>query len=777
MIGAFVTGSQTEVHKMRMLKEALKFLFKISIFSFIIFGVIFYIKTPKYNLKLLSYHYKAQFVTSINQDKKFIFITSNNGIQKKVNVNYLIKSPYILNIKYQTIKSLKHYLLLSFVIPLLFPLFFWFQGRKKGVKKTLRGATKVSQSILIKLVKKYNDKALKRRRFYILEIIRKIKCFILKQEYKKPSYKPYKIANALEYPATTENQHTFITGGSGTGKTVLLSGIIDQIKQNGDIAIIYDKMGSFIPYFYNEEKDIILNPFDKRSKNWSIFNEIRKGKEESDLRTIASSIIAKNKMGDNFWIEQAQNLFIAICLELIKLDKKDNSILADYILRKDFKELKELLKHSDVRQMFESDEQIKMTQSIRSTLASNTHFLKILKEREEPQEELFSIRKFIEEGMREEHQNNTNKIEVKRGIVNDNNINRGKNKNKKEQEEIKDKFLFLSSRSDVHETLQPLLTCQLDIAINTLLSLKKQNDKNIWIIIDELPSINQIPMLDSGLAQARQFGGRFILSMQLISQLEDIYGDRKSNTMSGNCKTRIIFASPDVKTSRWSSESLGRRETDEIKESMTFGANEIRDGVGLTSNVKIEELVMPSEIQSLPNLSFYIKLPFHFPISKIKIKPKKRDVIAEGFLEEEFDEKSSSLSELKGQDTEANTVKTNLNNKEDINTIQIQKKGDVGDNLNSIKDIKDTQLKTQREESNLNSYATNKDAEDNNIQLPKQDARIDSINNANNEDDNSDIITNNIQENDTLKDTKTNITKEDIVNKRLIRKRKLNKND
>jgi type IV conjugative transfer system coupling protein TraD len=606
MMGSFITGSQTEAHKLRMFKEAIKFLFRIACCSVVIFVIFFFYNTPKYELKVTLYYYQADFLKSFKKNTDLMEIVDSKGVKKKVQIGFVLKNPEVIKIKNTVTNKLTSFIGYSLFVPVLLPFWFWFQGKRRSAKRTLRGIEKVDFKILLKLVREYNDKILRRKLWKILEFFRYLKCKVCKQEFKQIKYEPYIIANNIEYPAFTEHQHTFITGGSGTGKTVLLSSLIDQIKNNGDIAIIYDKMGSFIPYFYEEGKDIILNPFDERGVKWSVFSEIRQGKEETDLRSIASGLIPKNKNGDNYWNEQAQNLFIETCKELIKLGKANNETLAEFVLKKGFYELREFFKDSDVKQMFENDEQMKTTQSIRSTLVAYTHFLKILKPAQE-EDKTFSIRKFIEEGVSETTQNGG-------------------------------KFLFLSSRSDVHDTLQPLLTCQIDIVINTLLSLKQQKEKNIWIIIDELPSINPIPTLDAGLSQARQFGGSFVLSMQLISQLRDIYGDRKADTMSGNCKTRIVFASPDVNTAKWTAESLGRKEVDEVKEGMTFGANEVRDGVSLSRNNKIEELVIPSEIQMLPNLCFYLRLPFHFPISKINIKPKQRKIIAEGFFESRIED-------------------------------------------------------------------------------------------------------------------------------------------
>jgi type IV conjugative transfer system coupling protein TraD len=648
MFSSFITGSQTEAHKFRMFKEAVKFLIRIFFTSSIISISIAFYKIKSYDLKVWFYYHQASLMKDLSKSET-ISIINNTGKKVIVPIRYVLTNKDALKVKKQVDSDIIYALKLGLVLPIFLPFWFWYQGKRRSRNKILRGITISSPKIVSKLISKYNDKILQRKLWKILVFIKKIRSKIFKYSFKNLEYKPYIIASNIEYPAFTEHQHTFITGGSGTGKTVFLSSIIDQIKERGDIAIIYDKMGSFIPFYYEEGKDIILNPYDKRAKNWSIFNEVRIGKEEIDLRNIASSLIPNIKSGDNFWNENARNLFIEISKELRRQNKGNNKDLAEYILRKGFYELRDFLKNSDVKSLFENDEQIRTTLSIKSTLTAYTQFLKILKQDEFVKEtDKFSIRNFIQDSI-----NST-----------------------------KGSFLFLSSRSDMHETLQPLLTCQIDIVINSLLSLKQQKEKNIWVILDELPSINQIPSLDAGLSQSRQFGGSFILSMQLISQLREVYGEKKADTMSGNCKTRIIFSSPDINTAKWSAESLGKKEVDEVKEGLTFGANEIRDGVSISTQKRMEEIVIPSEIQSLPNLSCFIRFPFSFPIIKLKIKPKTRNKIAESLVEDEI--KFIEYKEIKKDGLEENLkniAEVNIDNESSDNCSEPNKKNPIKKNM------------------------------------------------------------------------------------------------
>ena len=77
------------------------------------------------------------------------------------------------------------------------------------------------------------------------------------------------------------------------------------------------------------------------------------------------------------------------------------------------------------------------------------------------------------------------------------------------------------------------------------------------MVLDELPTLHQVPSLQPGLAESRQFGGCFVLGIQVISALRDLYGRNGAETVSGLCGTRVVLAAPDQETARWSAESLG----------------------------------------------------------------------------------------------------------------------------------------------------------------------------------------------------------------------------
>ena len=134
-----------------------------------------------------------------------------------------------------------------------------------------------------------------------------------------------------------------------------------------------------------------------------------------------------------------------------------------------------------------------------------------------------------------------------------------------------------------------------------MLSLAQDDGRRICVILDELPTLHQAPSLQPGLAESRQFGGCFMLGVQVISALRDLYGRNGAETVSGLCGTRVVLAAPDRYTAQWSADSLGRSEVEEVAEGFSYGANTIRDGVSLTPKRELRPLALASEIMRLQN--------------------------------------------------------------------------------------------------------------------------------------------------------------------------------
>jgi len=412
----------------------------------------------------------------------------------------------------------------------------------------------------------------------------------LRRWFGRDADRPYRIAG-IPWPARTETRHTLVSGTTGSGKTVLIADLVEQIRQRGERCVIYDKMGSYAETFFDPRRDVLLNPLDARAPRWSPFLEAR---DARDFDTMAAALIPRQKdTVDPFWITAARQLFSHGAAVFWKRGETRNRVLVEHLLKTQLDALAQAMEGT-VAQSIVDPANPKTALSVRAMLTANIGAMDLLPDEGRP----FSIRDWVEGGGR-------------------------------------GGFLFLTSRGDQHASLRGLISTWLEIAVNALLSLPRDDGRRIWVVLDELPTLHQVPSLRPGLAESRQFGGCFVLGVQVFSALRDLYGRDGAETISGLCGTRVVLAATDRDTAEWSAESLGRVEVEEMSEGVSYGAESPRDGVTLGARRALHPLVLPAEVARLENLSGYLKFPGPRPVARIALRYRKRPKIAERFVPRE----------------------------------------------------------------------------------------------------------------------------------------------
>ena len=409
----------------------------------------------------------------------------------------------------------------------------------------------------------------------------------LRQRFGRGSELPYRIAG-IPWPERAETRHTIVSGTTGSGKTVLIADLVEQIRARGERCVLYDKMGSYAETFFDPARDVLLNPLDARAPRWSPFLEARNPR---DFDTMAAALIPRQKdTVDPFWITAARQLFSHGAAVFRERGETRNRVLVEHLLKTSLDTLAQAMEGT-VAQSIVDPANPKTALSVRAMLTANIGALELLPDEGTP----FSIRDWIE-----------------------NDGGSG--------------FLFLTSRGDQHASLRGLISTWLEIAVNALLSLPRDDGRRIWIVLDELPTLHQVPSLRPGLAESRQFGGCFVLGVQVFSALRDLYGRDGAETVSGLCGTRVVLAAPDRDTAEWSAESLGRAEIEEMAESVNYGAETPRGGVTLGARRALRPLVLPAEVARLDSLSGYLKFPGAWPVARIRLRYKQRPKLAERFV-------------------------------------------------------------------------------------------------------------------------------------------------
>ncbi|MGV8948497.1 MAG: type IV secretion system DNA-binding domain-containing protein [Candidatus Paracaedibacter sp.] len=378
----------------------------------------------------------------------------------------------------------------------------------------------------------------------------------------------------LPFPQAFENEHTLFVGRTGSGKTNAINDLVSQITAK---KIIIDSTGGYVARFYNPNTDKLLNPFDDRSEYWNLWQECN---ENYDFMEFAESLIPPEKRGDQFWVKAAQQMLATAAEELKKEGNTNIESLLELLLQKPLGEAVEEFRNTNVATYFDPDSG-RMAHSIRAILIAALWSLKYL----EASEDYFSIKQWV-------------------------------------QDPKQTGTLFICCDQPQRNTMRPLMTAWLSIAIKSLMALPEDITRRVWFIMDELASLNNVPCLLDVLQEGRKYGSCILIGLQNYTQVRKIYGPEDCDTIFDLIGTRIAlqsFGSSAQQISKY----FGKQEILEANESLSYGENSFRDGLSLTENKVIKDIVSETDLGVLNPFESYIKYPRNIPIVKMEflLKP------------------------------------------------------------------------------------------------------------------------------------------------------------
>ena len=402
---------------------------------------------------------------------------------------------------------------------------------------------------------------------------------------KQKSKNKYPITiGGVEIPRDEEPSHFLFAGGPGTGKSVAISQILETIRARNERAIVYDPTGEYLQWFYRPG-DKILNPLDARSEPWTPWSD---ADNRADFEALAGGLIADDER-QPFFPQSARALLVAI-LETTK----SVSEMTRMIMASENEELIELVKKCGLLGLVGSSQTFSNS---RASMTAPTTCLRYLRDTK-PGELPFSIRSWVMDEQR----------------------NQGN-------------WLFLTSRADQRTTLRPLLSLWLDVAINGVMMLPPSRTRRLWLVVDELPTLQKMPKIAIAQAECRKYGLAVVTGIQSIAQLRDIYGQHGAETMLGLPQSKLILRLPDPDTSAWAAKAVGTRNL--LREVQSESSNSSGGGESSSFQNTTEDSILPSQIQGLPKLEGILLFPASddgVKICRVKLAWKERANQAEAYV-------------------------------------------------------------------------------------------------------------------------------------------------
>jgi hypothetical protein len=493
-------------------------------------------------------------------------------------------------------------------------------------------------------------------------------------------------------PEAVLNRNFVALGTPGTGKSVLIKRWLREVRRRGDIAIVFDKVGDFTAEFYDEARgDVLLNPLDRRSPDWSPWAEMR---QIADAYRIAKALIPSIQGDNNFFHVAAQDLFATLLTRIWTMKNRTLLGLLEAALVWDKEAKADLLTGASAAKHYRGEH--RSGHDVDATASVYTQALRFLPITSGGPGD-FSIRDFLEDAvaqgegdraaalagakarLRGEH---ADAVEARRLLaIGDlrrafEHVNRGAltfpllpegvsapadpaafaawwtahresieahwmaqdaalpehlSRIESRHREAAQRrrrhgapWLFIASDQRQLQAVRPVLSLWLDAVADTILSLPPNPDRRIWLILDELQALQELPSLAPLLTEGRKYGACVVAGVQNMGQLRGNYGQDRAEVLLSLLNTKAFFRLPEPRTAKWSEDAIGSAVMERMGESIRYGTSDTMDGAQLTPHRSTEPIVMAGDIARQPDLHCYLTLPGNWPVGRIQLRFDKR---------------------------------------------------------------------------------------------------------------------------------------------------------
>lgn len=357
----------------------------------------------------------------------------------------------------------------------------------------------------------------------------------------------------------TESEHILIMGDTGSGKSSLIRQLLHQIAARGDTAIVYDPAIEYMPEFFDSDRgDVVLNPLDARMPYWSPSNELL---HDAEADTLAKSLYPDGDRELEFFVDSPRRVFAY----LMKFRPTPED-LCQWIEKPDT-EIRRRLAHTSLAAYIEET----APQQRAGVIAGLDRFARAIQLLPLPTTNCreWSATKWSEE---------------------------------------RAGWLFFTSTPPTRDRLKPLISLWLDFLIMRLTAQTHSPQRPVWVIIDELASLQKLPTLLLALTESRKSNTRIVIGFQGKSLMEKHYG-QEAETMLSQPRTRFFLRTAEANAAEWASRSVGDVEVEHVRRGQNTGPWGMERGKSATVDRRTERAILASEISDLEDLTGYFKVP------------------------------------------------------------------------------------------------------------------------------------------------------------------------
>ena len=374
----------------------------------------------------------------------------------------------------------------------------------------------------------------------------------------------------MPMPLHLENRNTLICASVGAGKSVAMEAMISSAVKRRDRMAVIDPNGTFYSKF-SFPGDTILNPFDRRSAGWTLFNEIQ---GTHDFSRMAKSVIPPQvDPNDEQWCAYTRDVLADTMRKLHETHNPDQDTLVNLLVREDGEVIRAFLANTDSQGYFRENAE-KAIASIQFMMNKYVRPLRFMTKGE------FSLYKWV-------HDPDAGN-------------------------------LFMTWREDMRAAQRPLVATWIDTICATILSNEPMTETRLWLFLDELESLGRLESFVPAATKGRKHGLRIVGSIQDWAQLDETYGRDSAKTLLACFRSYLIFGASNALNADKASEILGKQQVERVQVTDSMG----RGGAGRSRHLVAnppEPVVLDSEISNLRDLDGYVMFAEDFPIARITV--------------------------------------------------------------------------------------------------------------------------------------------------------------
>ena len=384
------------------------------------------------------------------------------------------------------------------------------------------------------------------------------------------------------------SQHLMLIGGIGSGKTntfnQILQNIIPQLTAK-DVMIIFDTKGDFLKEFYKPGDVVISNDSSAKGPNgvdyWNILRELEysSNRLNEDSIEIANALYAdklKNAGENSFFPQAAKDITSAILNRFAAMNMRgnercDNAVLANQLKTANLSWYQDILKTLEFNAM-------------RSYIPDDApgQALGVLAEIQQMVRQLF-VGNFANKG----------NMSIRQLV-----------------REKKGRKIFIEYDIGVGGMLTPIYSLLFDLAIKEALCRDK-SEGNVFFVCDEFKLLPNLQHIDDAVNFGRSLGIKFMIGIQNIDQIIDIYGEHRAYNIFSGFLNLFAFKVSDHSSRKYIKERLG-----ENRKCTVFKSTSIQENIApgnVAEDWDISGLKLGEAIVSLNSTE-----PFKFRFSEFK---------------------------------------------------------------------------------------------------------------------------------------------------------------